>query len=317
MKTRIYIDGYNFYYGCLKSTPFKWLDLALLFEKRILPRSGIPNSYLHPNDGIKFYTAEISPKAAQDENSVADQRSYHAALKGHSSQKVKIIKGNYAIDKIDSRKVMLNDKGMEKEPKDSDKIKVWKLEEKQSDVNVALDAVYDAFLDHTLEHIIFVTNDTDIAPALVKLKELNKLNIRPPIKIGLVNPRKERLEERGMNKTLREYADWGIQNILDDELASSQLPARVTGGKNVAIRPVGWFEYRNEVNEILEVLCNEGVCGTHLKAWRWLTTEKPPISGLPLLACDPSTMLYEKEGIQAVLEHAKSFAAHKLEQNKK
>lgn len=26
MKTRVYIDGYNLYYGCLKNSPYKWLE---------------------------------------------------------------------------------------------------------------------------------------------------------------------------------------------------------------------------------------------------------------------------------------------------
>lgn len=37
LRTRIYIDGYNFYYGCLRGTPHKWLDLLPLFENHILP----------------------------------------------------------------------------------------------------------------------------------------------------------------------------------------------------------------------------------------------------------------------------------------
>lgn len=313
MKTRVYIDGYNLYYGCLKKTPYKWLDLAHLFENYIFQRSSLTDSsYLHPLDGIKFYTAEISDKAAIDKNSVNDQRSYHAALRGHSSNTVKIIKGSYAIDKVDSRKVEYGDDNLEKKPKDCEKIKTWKIEEKQSDVNVALDAVYDAFCDHSLNHIVFVTNDTDIAPALLKLRELNKLNIRQPIKIGLVNPRKQFLNNRSTNKTLMNLADWHIDYILNDELANSQLPPRITGGQKVAIRPTEWFEHPNEIKEILDILSAVGVCDTYLKAWRWLTTQKPSKTGLQPLANDPSTMLYEQEDIKIVLEHAKAFAEYKL-----
>ena len=25
-RTRVYVDGYNLYYGCLKGSPHKWLD---------------------------------------------------------------------------------------------------------------------------------------------------------------------------------------------------------------------------------------------------------------------------------------------------
>ena len=80
MKSRIYIDGYNFYYGCLKGTNYKWLDLIGLFEKHIVPRSGQGQTVLHDIHGIKYFTAEITTKAAKDPNSVNDQRAYHQAL---------------------------------------------------------------------------------------------------------------------------------------------------------------------------------------------------------------------------------------------
>jgi len=31
MKTTIYIDGYNLYYGALRNTAYKWLDIVRLF----------------------------------------------------------------------------------------------------------------------------------------------------------------------------------------------------------------------------------------------------------------------------------------------
>jgi hypothetical protein len=42
MKTSIYIDGYNLYYGRLRNTKFKWLDVVALFSNMALtiePRS--------------------------------------------------------------------------------------------------------------------------------------------------------------------------------------------------------------------------------------------------------------------------------------
>jgi len=33
MKTTVYIDGYNFYYGLVKNTKYKWLDLHSLFSE--------------------------------------------------------------------------------------------------------------------------------------------------------------------------------------------------------------------------------------------------------------------------------------------
>jgi 6-hydroxy-3-succinoylpyridine 3-monooxygenase len=44
LRTRIYIDGHNFYCGCLKGTPYKWLDLLPLFEKHVLPSALVKDS---------------------------------------------------------------------------------------------------------------------------------------------------------------------------------------------------------------------------------------------------------------------------------
>ncbi|MBB1469281.1 NYN domain-containing protein [Pseudoalteromonas sp. SG41-5] len=316
MKTRVYIDGYNFYYGCLKCTNFKWLDLTFLFENFLLPRSGIPKSVLTKEYGIKFYTAEISDKVADDENSVKDQRSYHAGLKNHrqNSVKVQIVKGSYTIDEIDCRLVETDDNGSKKLPRNCEKkAKVWKIEEKQSDVNVALDAVFDAFIDKDVEQIVFATNDTDIAPALRKLKELNELKIRSEIKVGLVIPRRDSSDgHRSGNKSLINLADWTIHGIKEEELAKSQLPILIKGPSTSVYRPVSWFEFSEKVGEVLEILSSRKVCGSIPKAWRWLHEKKPDVDGLPLLTENPSEMLFTSDGVDAVLAHAKAYAEYKL-----
>ena len=37
MRTYVYIDGFNFYYGAVKETPYKWLDFKSLLQK-LLPK---------------------------------------------------------------------------------------------------------------------------------------------------------------------------------------------------------------------------------------------------------------------------------------
>ncbi len=37
MRTSVYIDGLNLYYGALKGTPFKWLD-PIKLSTAVLPR---------------------------------------------------------------------------------------------------------------------------------------------------------------------------------------------------------------------------------------------------------------------------------------
>lgn len=33
MRTIVYVDGFNLYYGAVKNTPYRWLDLLSLFRK--------------------------------------------------------------------------------------------------------------------------------------------------------------------------------------------------------------------------------------------------------------------------------------------
>lgn len=45
LRTGVYIDGYNLYYGCLKGSPYKWLDPLVLIEQHIIPTSMPPDMH--------------------------------------------------------------------------------------------------------------------------------------------------------------------------------------------------------------------------------------------------------------------------------
>ena len=72
-RTYIYVDGFNLYYGVLKGTPHKWLDLKMLFQKLL--------DSTHEILAIKYYTAEIS--ARNDPQAPIRQASYIRALEHH------------------------------------------------------------------------------------------------------------------------------------------------------------------------------------------------------------------------------------------
>lgn len=78
MNTIVYVDGYNFYYGCLKGTPYKWLDIVRLFTEHILPSSafGVTSRPLKLN----YFTADILERAAKSPDSVPCQMRYLRAL---------------------------------------------------------------------------------------------------------------------------------------------------------------------------------------------------------------------------------------------
>jgi len=52
-RTNIYIDGFNLYYGSLKRTPYKWLNVEKLCQL-MLPTDLIQS--------IKFFTANVSAR---------------------------------------------------------------------------------------------------------------------------------------------------------------------------------------------------------------------------------------------------------------
>ena len=52
MRTFVYVDGFNLYYGALKGTPWKWLDLPALFAKVLQPHHDILT--------VKYFTARVS-----------------------------------------------------------------------------------------------------------------------------------------------------------------------------------------------------------------------------------------------------------------
>ena len=74
MRTFVYADGFNLYYGGLKGTAWKWLDLPSLFSK-ILP----PN---HRILAVKYFTAKVS-STSTDKTKPHRQEVYLRALRHH------------------------------------------------------------------------------------------------------------------------------------------------------------------------------------------------------------------------------------------
>ncbi|MDC6179624.1 NYN domain-containing protein [Ralstonia solanacearum] len=79
LRTRVYVDGYNFYYGCLKGTHHKWLDLYKLFQEHVLPSALIERDgqYVRSElltEAVQFFTATIIERAAKAHDSVSPRR---------------------------------------------------------------------------------------------------------------------------------------------------------------------------------------------------------------------------------------------------
>lgn len=162
LRTYIYIDGFNLYYGLLKGTAYKWLDLKKLCGL-LLDTS--QNEILK----IKYFTALVKPRTQNSLQHVR-QQTYLRALK--TVPEIDTIKGKFLTHEVN---MPLAD--------GSGYVKVIKTEEKQSDVNIAVHMLNDAYKDK-YDLAILISNDSDLSEALRIIKEeLQK-------KIGILNPQR-------------------------------------------------------------------------------------------------------------------------------
>ncbi len=226
MRTAIYIDGYNLYFGAIKHTKYKWLDVVKLF-----------NGICHIQDPatdittVKYFTAPvISRVASRGEIALHSQTTYHRALRNSYPGLLEIIEGYFTLEQGNLLKY--------KKPIDQeDRAAVWRLEEKQSDVNIALSMYRDA-LSGNYDQVVLVSSDSDLEPAL----EIISQDV-PDIRIGVVFPRKEAgggRHQRPPNTKLSDLSAWTRSYILDEELANAQFPANIPTKKKLAIRPDYW-----------------------------------------------------------------------------
>jgi hypothetical protein len=68
--TNVYVDGFNLFYGALKGSPYKWLDLDALC-RMLLPKDTI--------NRIRYFTAKVSARP-DDPQLPVRQESYLRAL---------------------------------------------------------------------------------------------------------------------------------------------------------------------------------------------------------------------------------------------
>jgi uncharacterized LabA/DUF88 family protein len=208
MKTNVYVDGFNLYYGCLKHTPHKWLDIAKLC-RLILPRDQI--------NQIKYFTALVSARPG-DPDLPMRQLTYLRALA--TLPEVSIIKGMFL-----SHPTLLP-----LAPKHAGKRrnKVWVLrtEEKGSDVNLAAHLLNDGYKG-AYELAVIITNDSDLSePVKMVRSELG-------LPVGIINPHKHQSVE------LKRHATF-VKQIHLGALKQSQLPQILTDKDGTFHKPKSW-----------------------------------------------------------------------------
>lgn len=205
MKINIYIDGFNLYYGAIKNTPYKWLDLMKMSE------------LLFPNDTInkiKYFSARVSARATDPDQPIR-QATYWRALK--TIPNLEIIEGTFLTKDI---MMPLSNTNPQKYAK------VIKTEEKGSDVNLGTHMLNDGH-KKDYELAVMITNDSDLLePMRIVKQELG-------LPVGLVNPHKY------PSFQLRKHADF-IKKIRTGVLQVSQFPPSLTDKNGTFHKPPTW-----------------------------------------------------------------------------
>ncbi|HVX46035.1 MAG TPA: NYN domain-containing protein [Mycobacteriales bacterium] len=213
-RTNVYVDGFNLYYGALKGSPHKWLDLQTL-SWRMLP----PDR--HRIQRIRYFTAKVSARP-DNLHSPMRQQTYFRALR--TLPTVTIHLGHFLTHPTRMR---LADPPP---PPAAQTARVIKTEEKGSDVNLATYLLADAFRDDA-EVFVLVSNDSDLTePLRVVAHELGK-------RVGILNPQRPGLRSRALLGCRPAF----FKQIRRAALASSQFPDQILDRRGRAIRkPVGW-----------------------------------------------------------------------------
>ena len=156
-QTLVYIDGYNLYYGLLKESPAsKWLNLRALVAAMFKEK--------HEISSIKFFTARVRTYP-HDIAAEERQKIYLQALASFGG--VEIIEGFYSKKKIWLPHV--NGKCKTCEESHAGMAHAVKLEEKRSDVNLAVAALVDAMRSDA-DCFVLVTGDSDQAGTVYALR---------------------------------------------------------------------------------------------------------------------------------------------------
>lgn len=226
MVTNVYIDGFNLYYGLLKGTPYKWLDLEQ-FCDRLLPHNVIQKIY--------YFTAKVNARP-HDPDQPTRQLAYLQALE--TLPRVEIHYGMF-LTSVVSQVLVDSDPATGKwrraggipVPKldgTGNPLKDWvlKSEEKGSDVNLAAHLLRDAYRGHCRCAVI-ISNDSDLLTPIRLAKEDCGLTI------GLVLPRPKGSIE------LKALADFRM-DPRSHILAASQLPDPVTTAAGSIGKPPRW-----------------------------------------------------------------------------
>lgn len=210
MRTNVYVDGFNLYYGCLKGSPYRWLDLEALCV-HLLPK--------HRIQRVRYFTARVAARPGKPHDPV-HQEIYLRALSTLPSVSVHL--GHFTTKPT----TMPLANPIPGGPKF---VEVMKTEEKGSDVNLATYLLADAFRQDADAYVI-ISNDSDLTePMRIVRHELGQV-------VGILNPHSPRKRSHALLSCKPTF----FKQIRAGALAASQFPPTLRDATGTFHKPAGW-----------------------------------------------------------------------------
>jgi uncharacterized LabA/DUF88 family protein len=196
LRTIVYVDGFNLYYGALRERfpEYKWLDVrklaGTLFRECSIER-------------VRYFTARVTARPS-DPDQPQRQQAYLRALEASG------VELHFGLFQSRPRKMQRTSVCPRPDCPSSERVEVLYTEEKGSDVALASYLLRDGFVED-IDMAIVVTNDTDlIAPLRIARSEAG-------VQVALVSPSKY------AHRDLRAEAD-SVKSLRRGALSASQFP---------------------------------------------------------------------------------------------
>jgi uncharacterized LabA/DUF88 family protein len=211
VRTHVYIDGFNLYYGAVKGTPYRWLDVARLCTL-LLPR--------HSITAIRYFTARVKGTPSDPDQTIR-QEVYLRALRTLPGLTIHF--GHFLQHPV----------SMPLAGNPSQRVRVLKTEEKGSDVNLASHLLNDAHMGR-FEAAVIVSNDSDLCEPIRIVKDELGLGV------GVLCPHQGQPKRRGRPSVMLRRLATFFKPIRASVLQASQFSASLSDMNGAFHKPVVW-----------------------------------------------------------------------------
>lgn len=215
LPTNVYVDGFNLYYGAVRNTPYKWLDIKALSLK-LLPTLQI--------NRIRYFTARVKA-LPHDPQKPSRQDIYLRALR--TIPNLSIHEGHFVgWPVLMPQYPFAYPNQWSKQPQ---KVQVHRTDEKGSDVNLATYLLDDCFAND-FDQAVVISNDADLATPISLVTGKYGKNV------CVINPH----SYHKISRDLLKVANTSVWTINRSVLAACQFSPVLTDGTGAFSKPSTW-----------------------------------------------------------------------------